>query len=103
MLYLVCIARERFFFFGRVHVISTGPITAVQTEGQGLCSLIEQRMKTPPTKLTSVGRTLIIVARLLNTDAVKRYLVVCIYQNNFISMLCVLWETRYSECRVLGI
>ncbi|CAI9595735.1 unnamed protein product [Staurois parvus] len=43
MLSLVCIAREVFFFFlGRVHVISIGPISTVQTEGQGLCSLIGQ-------------------------------------------------------------
>ncbi|CAI9594068.1 unnamed protein product [Staurois parvus] len=33
MLSLVCIAREDFFFFlERVHVISTGPISTVQTE-----------------------------------------------------------------------
>ncbi|CAI9597929.1 unnamed protein product [Staurois parvus] len=31
-----------FFFLGRMHVISTGPISTVQTEGQGLCSLIGQ-------------------------------------------------------------
>ncbi|CAI9612135.1 unnamed protein product [Staurois parvus] len=31
-----------FFFFGRVHVISTGPISTVQTEGKGLCSHIGQ-------------------------------------------------------------
>ncbi|CAI9605689.1 unnamed protein product, partial [Staurois parvus] len=31
MLSLVCIARV-FFFLGRVHVISTGPISTVQTE-----------------------------------------------------------------------
>ncbi|CAI9536123.1 unnamed protein product [Staurois parvus] len=41
MFSLVCIARE-FFFLGRVHVISTGPISTVQTEGQGSCSLIGQ-------------------------------------------------------------
>ncbi|CAI9586781.1 unnamed protein product [Staurois parvus] len=41
MLSLVCIARY-FFFLGRVHVISTGPINTVQKEGQGLCSLIRQ-------------------------------------------------------------
>ncbi|CAI9589208.1 unnamed protein product [Staurois parvus] len=41
MLSLVCIARE-FFFLGRVHVISTGPISAVQTEGHRSCSLIGQ-------------------------------------------------------------
>ncbi|CAI9624704.1 unnamed protein product [Staurois parvus] len=40
MLSLVCIARE--FFLGRVHVISTGPISTVQTEGQGFCILLEQ-------------------------------------------------------------
>ncbi|CAI9545130.1 unnamed protein product [Staurois parvus] len=33
MFSLVCIAREFFFFLGRVHVISTGPISTVQTEG----------------------------------------------------------------------
>ncbi|CAI9568284.1 unnamed protein product [Staurois parvus] len=32
MLSLVCIAREVFFFLGRVHVISTGPISTGQTE-----------------------------------------------------------------------
>ncbi|CAI9586458.1 unnamed protein product [Staurois parvus] len=38
MLSLVCILLERFFFFclGRVHVISTGPISTVQTEGLGV-------------------------------------------------------------------
>ncbi|CAI9606892.1 unnamed protein product [Staurois parvus] len=35
MLSLVCIARE-------VHLISTGPISTVQTEGQGSCILLEQ-------------------------------------------------------------
>ncbi|CAI9539318.1 unnamed protein product [Staurois parvus] len=49
MLSLVCIARKIFFFLlGRVHVISTGPNSAVQTEGQGFCILLE-KMKTPPT------------------------------------------------------
>ncbi|CAI9617077.1 unnamed protein product [Staurois parvus] len=38
----MCIARE-FFFLGRVHVISTGPIRTVQTEGQGFCILLEQK------------------------------------------------------------
>ncbi|CAI9619718.1 unnamed protein product, partial [Staurois parvus] len=33
MLSLVCIAREVFFFLGRVHVISTGPISTVQRSG----------------------------------------------------------------------
>ncbi|CAI9552899.1 unnamed protein product [Staurois parvus] len=44
MLSLVCIAREIFFFFflGGVHVISTGPISTVQTLGQGSYSLITQ-------------------------------------------------------------
>ncbi|CAI9615881.1 unnamed protein product [Staurois parvus] len=37
MLSLVC-----FFFSMRVHVISTGPISTVQIESQGLCSLIGQ-------------------------------------------------------------
>ncbi|CAI9562765.1 unnamed protein product, partial [Staurois parvus] len=32
MLSLVCIVTEFFFFFGMVHVISTGPISTVQTE-----------------------------------------------------------------------
>ncbi|CAI9604627.1 unnamed protein product [Staurois parvus] len=32
-----------FFFFGRVHVISTGPISTVQTEGQGFHILLEQK------------------------------------------------------------
>ncbi|CAI9532693.1 unnamed protein product, partial [Staurois parvus] len=34
MLSLVCIAKEVFFFLVRVHVISTGPISTVQTKGQ---------------------------------------------------------------------
>ncbi|CAI9579862.1 unnamed protein product [Staurois parvus] len=39
MLCLVCIAREVFFFFlARVHVISTGPISTVQTEVRGSTS-----------------------------------------------------------------
>ncbi|CAI9573901.1 unnamed protein product [Staurois parvus] len=42
MLNLVCIARE-FFFLGRVHVIITGPINIVQTEGQGFRILLEQK------------------------------------------------------------
>ncbi|CAI9607935.1 unnamed protein product, partial [Staurois parvus] len=33
----------------------------------------------------------------------KRYLAVYIYLNNCISMFCVLWKTRHSECRVLGL
>ncbi|CAI9555370.1 unnamed protein product [Staurois parvus] len=41
MLSLVCMARG-FFFFGRVHVISTAPISTVQTEGQGFCILLQQ-------------------------------------------------------------
>ncbi|CAI9621795.1 unnamed protein product [Staurois parvus] len=48
MLSLVCIAIAFFLFLGRVHVISTGPISIVQAEGQGLCNLLGQ-MKTPPT------------------------------------------------------
>ncbi|CAI9624171.1 unnamed protein product [Staurois parvus] len=36
MLSLVCIARDVFFFLGRVHVISTGPISPVQTERSGV-------------------------------------------------------------------
>ena len=40
MLSLVCIARE--FFHWIVHVISTGPISTVQTECQGSCILIGQ-------------------------------------------------------------
>ncbi|CAI9619450.1 unnamed protein product [Staurois parvus] len=44
MLSLVCIAREVFFFFlGRVHVISTGPTSTVQTEGQEFQILLEQK------------------------------------------------------------
>ncbi|CAI9538030.1 unnamed protein product [Staurois parvus] len=30
------------------------------------------------------------------------FLAVYIYYNNCNSMFCVLWETRYSECRVWG-
>ncbi|CAI9618784.1 unnamed protein product [Staurois parvus] len=37
MLNLVCIAREVFFSW-RVHVISTGPISTVQTEVRGSAS-----------------------------------------------------------------
>ncbi|CAI9560616.1 unnamed protein product [Staurois parvus] len=37
MLSLVCIAREVFFFsLGTVHVISTGPLSTVQTERLGI-------------------------------------------------------------------
>ncbi|CAI9615852.1 unnamed protein product [Staurois parvus] len=36
MLSLVCIVE-------RLHVISTGPISTVQTEGQGFCILLEQK------------------------------------------------------------
>ncbi|CAI9624644.1 unnamed protein product [Staurois parvus] len=43
MVSLMCIAREFFSFFGRMHVISTGPISTVQTEGQGFCILLEQK------------------------------------------------------------
>ncbi|CAI9609389.1 unnamed protein product, partial [Staurois parvus] len=32
---VVYIGREIIFVLGRVHVISTGPIRSVQTEGQG--------------------------------------------------------------------
>ncbi|CAI9555441.1 unnamed protein product [Staurois parvus] len=42
MLSLVCLAREFFLLLGRVHVISTGPISTVQTEGQGFCIHLEQ-------------------------------------------------------------
>ncbi|CAI9575716.1 unnamed protein product [Staurois parvus] len=35
-------AREFFFSIGKVHVIRTGPISTVQTEGQGFCILLEQ-------------------------------------------------------------
>ncbi|CAI9586473.1 unnamed protein product [Staurois parvus] len=38
MLSLVCIARDFFFFLGRVHAISTGPISTVQTEVRGSAS-----------------------------------------------------------------
>ncbi|CAI9552970.1 unnamed protein product, partial [Staurois parvus] len=38
MLSLVCIAREFFFFLGRVHVINTGSINTVQTEVRGFAS-----------------------------------------------------------------
>ncbi|CAI9563028.1 unnamed protein product, partial [Staurois parvus] len=39
---------QRIFFLGRVHVISTGPISTVQTEVRGTASS-QSRMKTPPT------------------------------------------------------
>ncbi|CAI9592803.1 unnamed protein product [Staurois parvus] len=42
MLSLVCIARY-VLFFGMVHVISTGPISTVQTEGQRMYILLEQK------------------------------------------------------------
>ncbi|CAI9556072.1 unnamed protein product [Staurois parvus] len=38
MLSLVCIAQKVVFFLGRVHVISTGPISTVQTEVRGFAS-----------------------------------------------------------------
>ncbi|CAI9593675.1 unnamed protein product [Staurois parvus] len=38
----MCIAKE-VFFHGRVHVISTGPISTLQTEGQGFCILQKQK------------------------------------------------------------
>ncbi|CAI9579667.1 unnamed protein product [Staurois parvus] len=43
MLSLVCIAREVFLFLGRVRAISTGPISPVQTEGQGFHINLEQK------------------------------------------------------------
>ncbi|CAI9588046.1 unnamed protein product [Staurois parvus] len=43
MLSLVCIAREVFFFLEKVHVISKGPISTVQTEGQRIHILLEQK------------------------------------------------------------
>ncbi|CAI9621767.1 unnamed protein product [Staurois parvus] len=45
MFSLVCMAREGFFFYrGRVHVISTGPISTFQTEGQRF-HFLEQKEK----------------------------------------------------------
>ncbi|CAI9538625.1 unnamed protein product [Staurois parvus] len=41
MLSLVSIARVFFFFLGRMHVISTGPICTAQTEGQGFYIVLE--------------------------------------------------------------
>ncbi|CAI9574291.1 unnamed protein product, partial [Staurois parvus] len=41
-----CVLLERFFFLGRVHVISTGPISTVLTEVRGPVSSYS-RMKTP--------------------------------------------------------
>ncbi|CAI9616215.1 unnamed protein product, partial [Staurois parvus] len=38
MISLVCSAREFVFLLGRVHVISTGPISTVQTEVRGSAS-----------------------------------------------------------------
>ncbi|CAI9623951.1 unnamed protein product [Staurois parvus] len=32
----------KFVFLGKVHMISTGPISTVRIEGQGLCSFIGQ-------------------------------------------------------------
>ncbi|CAI9623212.1 unnamed protein product [Staurois parvus] len=66
------------FFLERVHVISTGPISTVQTEIRGPASSYS-RMKTPPTSFSSA---------LLNTDRShktaltadeKRHLAVYIY------------------------
>ncbi|CAI9567590.1 unnamed protein product, partial [Staurois parvus] len=101
MLSLVCIARQVFFFFlGRVHVINTGPISTNQTEMSGVLHPPRAKIKLLLQALTSA---------LLNTERShktgltadeKRYLAVYIYKNNCIPMLCVLWETRYSECRV---
>ncbi|CAI9618550.1 unnamed protein product [Staurois parvus] len=53
MLCLVYIAREVFFVLGRVHVISTGPIRTVQTEGQGFLILLEQKENSSYKALTS--------------------------------------------------
>ncbi|CAI9571487.1 unnamed protein product [Staurois parvus] len=67
-----------FFFLGRVHVVSTGPISTVQTAVRDFASSYS-RKKTPPTSFTSA---------LLNTDRSqktalaadeKRYLAVYIY------------------------
>ncbi|CAI9612572.1 unnamed protein product, partial [Staurois parvus] len=38
MLSLVCMAREFFFFLGRMYVINTGPISTVQTEVRNFAS-----------------------------------------------------------------
>ncbi|CAI9592957.1 unnamed protein product [Staurois parvus] len=37
-----CVLLENFVFLGRVHVITTEPISTVQTMGQGFCILLEQ-------------------------------------------------------------
>ncbi|CAI9612319.1 unnamed protein product [Staurois parvus] len=59
MLSLVCIAREFIFFLGRVHVISTGPISTVQTERSGILHPPRAERKLLLQALTSA---------LLNTD-----------------------------------
>ncbi|CAI9547401.1 unnamed protein product [Staurois parvus] len=79
MLSLVCIAREVFCFLGRVHVISTGPISTVQTERSGVLHPPRAERKLLLQALTCA---------LLGTDRrhktaltadVKRYLAVYIY------------------------
>ncbi|CAI9589425.1 unnamed protein product [Staurois parvus] len=59
MLSLVYIAREVFSFLGRMHVISTGPISTVQTERSGVLHLPRAERKL---LLQALTRTL------LNTD-----------------------------------
>ncbi|CAI9586391.1 unnamed protein product [Staurois parvus] len=79
MLSLVCIAREFFFFLGGVHVISTGPISTVQTEVRGFASSYS-RKKTPPTSFNQclAEHTDRSPKTALTADE-KRYLAVYIY------------------------
>ncbi|CAI9587990.1 unnamed protein product [Staurois parvus] len=69
MLNLVCIAREVFFFcLGRVHVISTGPISTVQTEVRSSTSILfSAQLDTDRSHKTAL------------TADEKRYLAVYIY------------------------
>ncbi|CAI9601490.1 unnamed protein product, partial [Staurois parvus] len=103
MLSLVCIAKEVFFFFFLGECMGSA---------QGQSALLRQRsgvLHPPRAEIKLLLQAL--TSALLDTDrshktAVtfdeKMYLTVYIYLNNGISMFCVLWETRYSECRVFG-
>ncbi|CAI9597275.1 unnamed protein product [Staurois parvus] len=79
MLSLVCIAREVFFFSGRVHVIRTGPISIVQTERSGVLHPPRAERKLLLQAFTSAllntGRN----HKTVLTAEEKRYLAVYIY------------------------
>ncbi|CAI9577777.1 unnamed protein product [Staurois parvus] len=79
MLSLVCIASKVFFFFlGRLHVISTGPISTVHTEVRGSASFWS-KMKTPPTIFTQCSVDTDRSHKTALTADEKRYLAVYIY------------------------